>query len=72
MTFNKKSEDHYEVVFDNGVVLGVFLRDVDGYFYYWPEKLSGAWEAHILRAIADKLDEINKPWDEQIRNDITI
>ena len=39
--------------------------DVDGYFYFWPTN-DGCWSAYIMRSIADKLDEVNKKWDDQI------
>ena len=40
--------------------------DVDGYFYFWPELRGGAWEAWIMKLIADKLDKINEKWDNEI------
>ena len=66
MTFEQLDKQRYRVIYDNGVIIGDLDMDGDGYFYFWPERLNGAWEAHVLRAIADKLDEINKPWDEEI------
>lgn len=45
---------------------GDFVRDVDGFWYYWPTHNTGHYSAHILREIADELDRINKPWDEEI------
>lgn len=43
-----------------------FLKDVDGFFYYWPDgRISGCYTAQVLRAIADKLDEMNKPISER-------
>jgi len=39
--------------------------DVDGYFYFWPAN-NGCWSAHIIHSIANKLDEVNKKWDDQI------
>lgn len=41
------------------------FADVDGYFYYWVEG-RGSLSAASLREIADHLDQINKPWDEQV------
>lgn len=37
----------------------------DGFYYYWPESV-GAFSSHILREIADELDRLNAPWQEQI------
>ena len=44
--------------------------DVDGYFYFWPAN-DGCWSAYILHSIANKLDEVNKKWDDQIREHFT-
>lgn len=48
----------YSVYYSNGVLLGTLAPSVDGYYYYWPSN-QGAWSAESMRAIADKLDEIN-------------
>ena len=49
---------------DNKTVLGDLVRDVDGYFYYWPDhSKTGCYPEYMIRAIADKLAELNKPWD---------
>lgn len=41
------------------------VADVDGYFAYWVE--GGSWRAADLRVIADHLDELNAPWDAQVK-----
>jgi len=46
--------------------VGRAVQDVDGYYYYWPNSNNGTLAAHDLRAIADALDEINKPWDVMV------
>ena len=62
----KQSDNLYDVWF-NVKYLGRFVKDVDGFFYYWgDESLSGSWSSYQLRAIADKLDEINKPYEEVV------
>ena len=38
----------------------------DGYYYYWPTNQTGAYSAELLKEISKHLDEINKPWDEQV------
>jgi len=67
----KKPEDKiYEVYYHNGVRLGDFLRDVDGYYKFWPDgERNGFWEGYVLRAIADKEEELNRKWDQIIQND---
>jgi len=63
----KKKDGHFVVEAENGVPLGELLQDVDGYLYFFPEiGRGGFWPSHMLRAIADKLDELNKPWNEEI------
>ena len=52
---------------DKGIILGTFERDVDGYFYFWRnEKLTVCDSSYVLRGIADKLDEVNKEWNERL------
>lgn len=42
----------------------------DGYWDWWPDPgRHGYIPAYILRAIADKLDELNKDWDNQVQMD---
>lgn len=64
---------HYEVRYGEDNYIGDLIRDVDGYFYFhFDEDDLGSWAAYSLRMIADKLDEINKPWDDKLRQDPTI
>ena len=42
------------------------VRDVDGCYYYWPSAGVGAFSGWMLRAIADELDRLNRPYEEQI------
>ena len=44
-------------------------QEVDGFYYYDPPG-HGSYAAHTLREIADKLDEMNKPWSEQIEREL--
>lgn len=52
--------------------LGEFVLDVDGYFYYWPTDERGCWASYSMRWIADKLDELNRPWDEFIQQNLSV
>lgn len=45
-------------------------RDVDGYFYFLPETSMGVLSAHVLRQIADRLDERNAPWDKIVKEGV--
>ena len=52
--------------------MGEFVTGDDGYLVYFPSKRNnGFWSSSAIRAIADKLDELNKPWDDVIQK-ITI
>ena len=64
-----KKDFGYYVEYYNGVHIGEFETDVDGFYYYWPVRKEGCWSAYVLRAVADKLDELNKPWNDQIMSD---
>ncbi len=51
------------------VKLGEIMRDVDGYWYFWPEithERCGYWDKSILHWIANKLDELDKPYEEEL------
>lgn len=63
----KVSKFVYKAFTPNNKYLGTFELDVDGNYHYWQDKsLNGAWSAYQLKAIADKLDEINKPYKENV------
>ena len=67
ITYKKISDSIYWAVFQNNAVFGEIYKEVDGYFYFQPNnKLTGCVPAHILREVADKMDELNKSWNEQI------
>ena len=46
--------------------IGLAVLDVDGYYYFWSNENDGLWSSYSLRLIADKLEELNKDWDEKI------
>ena len=45
---------------------GEFARLEDGYYHYFPEG-NGGISSDILRILADELDRMNKPWDDEIQ-----
>jgi hypothetical protein len=45
--------------------VGELIMDVDGYYYFWPSN-DGCWPSYIMRSIANKLDDINKPWNDEV------
>lgn len=67
----KKKDGGHEVFAHNGVKIGNFLVEVDGYYNWWPLKDRGGYiPAYMLRALADCLDELNKEWDEQVHKEL--
>ena len=55
---------------DTLLYLGELYRDVDGFFYYAPPENGGVFSANFMRQMADKLDGMNKEWQEQITRDL--
>ena len=50
--------------------IGEAIQLEDGFWYYCKDGKQGAMEAWVMRAIADRLDELNKPWMEHIEKNI--
>ncbi len=69
--YQKVNSQKYNIITKNGKLLGELLMDVDGYFYFWPEDNNGAWAANHLRDVADRLDEVNKDWNNQIIKELS-
>ncbi len=68
----KISESRYNLEFYNGVNLGDFTRDVDGYFYWFPgDSKGGCYSDYILRELGEKLIELNKEWDLKIKEEFS-
>lgn len=49
------------------VNIGDVYQEVDGYFVFVPGGRGGAWSAHELKMVAEFLDELNEPWDTEVR-----
>jgi hypothetical protein len=53
----------------DGQPIGEAIQLEDGFWYQWQEQgyhHGGATQAWVLRAIADRLDEMNKWWEEEL------
>lgn len=57
-------------IYYNDVFLGATYQDESGYFNFYHNNNTGYWSAHSLRLIADKLDELNKEWDDYIKQNL--
>ena len=72
LIYNKIDAHKYNIVTSNGKLIGELLMDVDGYFYFWSEDNNGAWSSYHLRELANKLDALNKQWDEQVEKELKV
>lgn len=71
ITLIKRTEASYDVILSNDNLVGEFIQDVDGFYYFWfNEGDYGAWSSNSLRLISDKLDEVNKEWVDDIENNL--
>lgn len=68
LSLEKVSPTEYNVIYKNGIQIGEFLMKEDGYFDFWPKLGGGYWPSYLLRELADQLDVINKPWEDDIRD----
>ena len=59
----------YKVIANNGVYMGEFLVSDSGWFDWWPEFPSkgGYYSSDILKQLIDKLDELNQPYNDEVR-----
>lgn len=63
----EKLNKSYFVFTDNGIEIGSFQLDIDGFYYFYDNsELTGCWGAWELRKIADLLDEVNKPYNDEL------
>ena len=68
MKTTKIDEHAFDAFAENGVKIGQILREVDGFFVFYPEQHGGFWPAHMLREVSNKLYELNEPWEKQIND----
>ena len=67
LKLNKINESYYEVlVISNNNLVGNFIQDVDGFFYFSSTGEGGLWSDYFLLEIGTKLKELNKPWSDHI------
>lgn len=58
----------YQIYYVNGVYMGDFVCEVDGYFVWYPNDFrGGCLSAEFCRAIADELDSLNSEWNKQVQ-----
>ncbi len=63
----EKTEGGYNVYYNSLTFCGEILVKEDGFYDFWPNmNRNGYWDSWVMRSIADKLDELNKQWQENI------
>ena len=62
----------FQVFYENGCYVGDFMVGDDGYLAYWPVQKEGYITSYFMRAVADKLDELNEKWDKIVQSDPNI
>lgn len=62
--------NHKEFVFINDFVIGTAYVEADGFYVFLPASGHGFWSSHIMKMIAERLDELNEDWDSQIKKEI--
>lgn len=64
----KISQYQYSVNLSNGKFIGRFEHAGDRYFYWWPIiDEDGYFSAELILELANKLKELNKPYEEELR-----
>ena len=73
ITFKPAPTQFVQQVFINSHLLGTFEMLDDGYWHYAMPRVgvNGLIASHILRELADKLDELNEPWDRIVHQQLS-
>lgn len=67
LKYKKVNKHHYLVQTKSGKVIGEFVEDVDGLFYFFlTDYNGGAFYSGILNEISNKLDKLNCSWNTKI------
>jgi hypothetical protein len=61
------SKYNHRVLFGDRL-LGHFIMDVDGFYYFdYVTAPNGLWTSYSLRMVADLLEEMNKPYENNVK-----
>jgi hypothetical protein len=67
LTINPTVGHDYILIWNNSIEIGQAVLDADGFYYFLPKRNDGSlWQAYVLKAIAEKLEELNQEWSEEI------
>lgn len=70
MNLKRFNKNRYVITNNSGYRLGELYREVDGFFMFWPECVTGSYTEQFLREVADKLRDLNKKWNETIEKEM--
>lgn len=73
LSFDLSPDDgHYDVSLGS-TFCGTLEVDVDGFYYYMPTPYkAGYYPGWFLKALGEKLEEINEPWDKELRDALAL
>ena len=67
LTYTSIGNDNSFNVSFKHLSLGELIINDDGYYRWFPVSRDGYLDAWVLKDIVNKLEELNKPWDEKIK-----
>lgn len=51
----------------NNKLIGKFVLDIDGFYYFVAEDSNGYWSDWVLLQLGTKLTEINRQWNNHLK-----
>jgi hypothetical protein len=67
LTTEPMNETNHKVLFGDRL-LGYFTMDIDGFYYFdFVTAPNGLWTSYSLRMVANLLEEMNKPHEDNIK-----
>lgn len=67
LKYKKVNKHHYLAQTKSGKVIGEFVEDADGLFYFFLiDYNGGAFTSELLDEVSNKLDKLNYSWNNKI------
>ena len=65
------NQSKYRIEFKPNKYLGDFIMEIDGYFVWYPDFSNfGFYSDYVLLELGNKLKELNKDWDNKIKQEL--
>ncbi len=61
--YEEQEDGHWDITLYDGSYCGTLEEDEDGLYYYLPVDFIGYWPSWFMRDLANKMDELNKPYE---------